>query len=184
SSCSSWRCFLADGHRRRAAQRVNDRETGVAQLVALAFFENDVLQLVVLGNPDRALQGADGAARSVVHLEQLAVVQSQAAGLKFEFHVGLLVVGMRMVHPCCIALKREMRSTCMPDRNAKVPPRLPSLALLKGFEPAARLLSFTKAGEELHLTQSAVSRQIQELEDQLCVSLFDPRHRAVCATDS
>ncbi|HTL26711.1 MAG TPA: LysR family transcriptional regulator, partial [Burkholderiales bacterium] len=38
----------------------------------------------------------------------------------------------------------------MPDRNAKVPPRLPSLDLLKGFEAAARLLSFTKAGEELH----------------------------------
>jgi DNA-binding transcriptional LysR family regulator len=72
----------------------------------------------------------------------------------------------------------------MPDRNAKVPPRLPSLDLLKGFEAAARLLSFTKAGEELHLTQSAVSRQIQELEDQLGVSLFQRRHRSLVLTDA
>jgi len=72
----------------------------------------------------------------------------------------------------------------MPDRNAKVTPRLPSLDLLKGFEAAARLLSFTKAGEELHLTQSAVSRQIQELEDQLGVSLFQRRHRSLVLTDA
>ena len=38
-----------------------------------------------------------------------------------------------------------------------------SLDLLLGFEAAARHLSFTKAGEELHLTQSALSRQIKDL---------------------
>ena len=52
----------------------------------------------------------------------------------------------------------------MLERNAGTQPRLPSLDLLKGFEAAARLLSFTKAGEELHLTQSAVSRQMLELD--------------------
>jgi LysR family glycine cleavage system transcriptional activator len=62
--------------------------------------------------------------------------------------------------------------------------RLPSLDLLKGFEAAARLLSFTRAGEELHLTQSAVSRQIQELEDQLGVPLFHRRHRSLALTDA
>ena len=72
----------------------------------------------------------------------------------------------------------------MPDRNAKTTPRLPSLELLKGFEAAARLLSFTKAGEELHLTQSAVSRQIQDLEQQLGVPLFERRHRALVLTDA
>ena len=70
----------------------------------------------------------------------------------------------------------------MQNRNAKPAPRLPSLDLLKAFEAAARLLSFTKAGEELHLTQSAVSRQIQELEEQLGVSLFHRRHRALVLT--
>ena len=63
-------------------------------------------------------------------------------------------------------------------------PRLPALDLLRGFEAAARLLSFTKAGEELHLTQSAVSRQIQELEAQLGVPLFQRRHRAIALTEA
>jgi len=67
----------------------------------------------------------------------------------------------------------------MQNSHAKSQPRLPSLDLLKGFEAAARLLSFTKAGEELYLSQSAVSRQIQELEDQLGVRLFERRHRAL-----
>jgi LysR family transcriptional regulator, glycine cleavage system transcriptional activator len=72
----------------------------------------------------------------------------------------------------------------MQKSNAKIQPRLPSLDLLKGFEAAARLLSFTKAGEELYLSQSAVSRQIQELEDQLGVRLFQRRHRALALTEA
>jgi len=76
----------------------------------------------------------------------------------------------------------------MNKRNAKEPdspaPRLPSLDLLRGFEAAARLLSFTRAGEELHLTQSAVSRQIQELEQQLGIALFERRHRSLALTEA
>jgi len=60
----------------------------------------------------------------------------------------------------------------------------PSLDLLEGFEAAARHLSFTKAGEELFLTQSAVSRQIKDLEDQLGVALFHRRHRALTLTEA
>jgi LysR family transcriptional regulator, glycine cleavage system transcriptional activator len=66
-------------------------------------------------------------------------------------------------------------------RNRNV---MPSLDLLTGFEAAARHLSFTKAGEELFLTQSAVSRQIKELEEQLGVPLFHRRHRALVLTDA
>jgi LysR family glycine cleavage system transcriptional activator len=65
----------------------------------------------------------------------------------------------------------------MRNRNA-----LPALDLLVGFEAAARHLSFTRAGEELYLTQSAVSRQIKELEEQLGVPLFQRRHRALALT--
>ena len=72
----------------------------------------------------------------------------------------------------------------MQKSNANKQPRLPSLDLLKGFEAAARLLSFTKAGEELYLSQSAVSRQIQELEEQLGVQLFERRHRALALTEA
>jgi LysR family glycine cleavage system transcriptional activator len=61
---------------------------------------------------------------------------------------------------------------------------LPSLELLKGFEAAARHLSFTKAGAELFLSQSAVSRQIQQLEEQLGVQLFFRRTRALLLTDA
>jgi DNA-binding transcriptional LysR family regulator len=60
---------------------------------------------------------------------------------------------------------------------------MPALDLLVGFESAARHLSFTKAGEELNLTQSAVSRQIKELEGQLGVALFQRRHRALALTE-
>ena len=68
--------------------------------------------------------------------------------------------------------------------RAPATPRLPSLDLLKGFEASARLLSFTLAGDELHLTQSAVSRQIKELEAQLGVLLFERRHRALALTEA
>jgi DNA-binding transcriptional LysR family regulator len=62
--------------------------------------------------------------------------------------------------------------------------RLPPLDLIRGFEAAARHLSFTKAAEELHLTQSAISRQVQGLERHLGQPLFQRRHRALLLTDA
>jgi LysR family transcriptional regulator, glycine cleavage system transcriptional activator len=61
---------------------------------------------------------------------------------------------------------------------------LPPLAFFQGFEAAARTLSFTKAAEELFITQSAVSRQIKALEDHLGVRLFERRPRALALTES
>ncbi len=60
---------------------------------------------------------------------------------------------------------------------------LPSLDLLKGFEAAARNLSFTKAAAELFVTQSAISRQVQTLEGQLGVPLFRRHHRELRLTE-
>ena len=60
--------------------------------------------------------------------------------------------------------------------------RLPSLDFLKGFEASARHLSFTRAAQELFLTQSALSRQVQALEEALGVPLFVRRHRALALT--
>ncbi|TAM01196.1 MAG: transcriptional regulator GcvA, partial [Pusillimonas sp.] len=51
-------------------------------------------------------------------------------------------------------------------------PYLPSLQSLLAFEATARHLSFTKAAQELKLTQTAISHQIKNLEDQLGVKLF------------
>lgn len=50
--------------------------------------------------------------------------------------------------------------------------RLPALRSLQVFEVAARCQSFTAAAEELFITQSAVSRQVQELEQWLDTRLF------------
>ena len=61
---------------------------------------------------------------------------------------------------------------------------LPSLDLLRGFEAAARNLSFTRAAEELFVTQSAVSRQVKTIEDHLGVALFARRHRALLLTEA
>lgn len=61
---------------------------------------------------------------------------------------------------------------------------LPRLDLLRSFEAAARSLSFTVAADELFLTQSAVSRQIQQIEQGLGVPLFVRRHRALELTDA
>src|SRR5215467_1074608 len=51
--------------------------------------------------------------------------------------------------------------------------RLPSLDTLRVFSIAARHMSFTKAADELHLTQSAISHRVRALEEELGVTLFD-----------
>ncbi|WP_183797543.1 LysR substrate-binding domain-containing protein [Paraburkholderia fungorum] len=56
---------------------------------------------------------------------------------------------------------------------------LPPLLSLRAFEAAARRLSFSHAAQELFVTQSAVSHQIQKLEADLGVALFERRTRAV-----
>lgn len=60
---------------------------------------------------------------------------------------------------------------------------IPDLSALQAFEAAARHGSFTRAAVELNLTQSAVSRQIKDLETQLGVALFERvRQRIVLST--
>ena len=79
--------------------------------------------------------------------------------------------------------------------RAPTPPRSPprssprpkpgrpiSLAGLRGFEASARLLSFTLAANELHLTQSSISRQIKTLEEQVGKPLFRRSIRRLALT--
>jgi LysR family glycine cleavage system transcriptional activator len=56
---------------------------------------------------------------------------------------------------------------------------LPPLQALRAFEATARLLSFRRAGEELLITQSAVSHHIAELEKNLGTKLFLRKARGV-----
>lgn len=57
-----------------------------------------------------------------------------------------------------------------------------SLDLLRGFRAAARHLSFTRAAQELHVTQSAISHEIKTLEEQIGKPLFRRAHRALQLT--
>ncbi|MCP4411167.1 MAG: transcriptional regulator GcvA [Gammaproteobacteria bacterium] len=61
--------------------------------------------------------------------------------------------------------------------------RLPPLNSLRTFESAARHLSFTKASEELFVTQAAVSHQIKHLEEFLGVDLFHRKNRKLTLTE-
>ena len=60
---------------------------------------------------------------------------------------------------------------------------LPPLKALRAFEAGARHLSFTKAAEELHVTQAAVSHQVKLLEDHLGVVLFRRYTRRLALTE-
>lgn len=59
---------------------------------------------------------------------------------------------------------------------------LPQLDHLIAFEAAARHGSFTRAADELNITQSAVSQQIRTLEDRMGIALFERSHRVVRLT--
>ena len=61
---------------------------------------------------------------------------------------------------------------------------VPALDFFRGFEAAARHLSFTRAAEELFVTQSAISRQIHALEERLGVKLFTRRNRGLALTEA
>lgn len=62
--------------------------------------------------------------------------------------------------------------------------KIPSTAALQAFDAAARHESFTRAAEELALTQSAICRQIAALEDFLGVRLFRRTRRGVRLTEA
>lgn len=62
--------------------------------------------------------------------------------------------------------------------------RLPSLNALRAFEAAARHLSFTRAADELSVTQAAISHQIKGLEEQIGMPLFQRRNRNLILTNA
>ena len=61
--------------------------------------------------------------------------------------------------------------------------QLPQLSALKSFEAAARHESFTRAAEELCVTQSAVSHQVKALEAELGVKLFNREYQRLVITE-
>src|ERR1700674_3530843 len=65
-----------------------------------------------------------------------------------------------------------------------MPRRLPPLNALKAFEAAARHENFTRAAEELCVTQGAVSHQVKALEAQLGVKLFNRERQRLIITEA
>lgn len=63
-------------------------------------------------------------------------------------------------------------------------PRLPPLNNLKAFEAAARHESFTRAAEELCVTQGAVSQQVKALEEGLGIKLFNRERQRLVITEA
>src|SRR6185503_5744354 len=63
-----------------------------------------------------------------------------------------------------------------------MPKRFPPLSALRPLEAAARLESFSRAAEELHLTHGAVSRQVRALEEHLGTRLFARHGKRVSLT--
>ena len=61
--------------------------------------------------------------------------------------------------------------------------RLPPLNALRAFEASARQLSFTRAAEELFVTQAAISHQIKSLEEHLSIKLFMRKNRSLLLTE-
>ena len=62
--------------------------------------------------------------------------------------------------------------------------RLPPLNALKAFEAAARHESFTRAAEELFVTQGAVSHQVKALELELGIKLFNRERQRLIITEA
>ena len=65
-----------------------------------------------------------------------------------------------------------------------MPVALPPLSAIRVFEAAARRMSFTRAAEELGMTQAAVSYQIKLLEERLGAQLFLRRPRELVLTEA
>jgi len=61
--------------------------------------------------------------------------------------------------------------------------RLPPLNALRAFEASSRQLSFTRAAEELFVTQAAISHQIKSLEEFLGIKLFMRKNRALLLSE-
>lgn len=65
-----------------------------------------------------------------------------------------------------------------------MPRRLPQLSALRAFEAAARHVSFTRAAEELSVTQGAVSHQVKALESELGIKFFNRERQRLSITEA
>src|SRR6476661_2451531 len=70
------------------------------------------------------------------------------------------------------------------NSGGAMPRRLPQLSALRAFEAAARHVSFTRAAEELSVTQGAVSHQVKALESELGIKFFNRERQRLSITEA
>jgi len=88
-----------------------------------------------------------------------------------------------MDRPVADKLPHALTHRALPGKTVPTMKRsIPSLSSLLAFEAAARHLSFTDASREMHVTQTAISHQIRNLEELLETRLFVRRKNALALT--
>src|SRR5258705_2868082 len=104
--------------------------------------------------------------------------------LPFDGWAGLSQ-GARRIEPG-MPCQQSINSLPCPRFSHKgtMPRQLPPLNALKAFEAAARSESFTRASEELCVTQGAVSHQVKALEATLGIKLFNRERQRLAITDA
>src|SRR5215475_10974099 len=91
-----------------------------------------------------------------------------------------------LAHPTapCPERRPDLSSITFSHQDRPIPRRLPPLNALKAFEAAARHESFTRAAEELCVTQGAVSHQVKALEAALGLKLFNRERQRLVITEA
>ena len=84
---------------------------------------------------------------------------------------------------CISAANSFIRGVIISNVRLGMSRKIPPLNAVRSFEAAARHLSFTHAGNELNVTQAAISHQIKTLEQWLGMPLFRRLNRAVSLTE-
>ena len=179
----------------RGDHGLDERAAGAGDEVGLAGPDDEIARLAFLRDPHRALARLDARAAGVVEGRRTARLRGRGRGLRVSGS-WLSPCWMRFGNAQCLAGRRQYREEGLAPQtkcaNALHEPcacirrhrPLPPLDLVRGFEAAARRLSFTQAAAELFVTQSAVSRQVQALEEFLGVKLFERRHKALSLTEA
>jgi LysR family transcriptional regulator, glycine cleavage system transcriptional activator len=182
----------------RDAERLDDDTPAAADSVVLARAEHDLVGETGLGQQHAALYDAQSATRAPIDREGPARRQRDRACMRAHhptnafyecMHggIGSKRFGTAVSRSQPLADKRKARTQWMQrlhvfaamNRRHRRPL---DTTHLRGFEAAARHLSFTLAADELGLTQSSISRQVQALEDALGKALFARKTRALALT--
>src|SRR5215469_7924750 len=94
----------------------------------------------------------------------------------------------KCVRNCSVRKKLQRQWVLSPpnfsDEGRAMLRRLPPLNAVKAFEAAARSERFTRAAEELGVTQAAVSQQVKALEGTLGIKLFNRERQRLVITEA